>query len=123
MRQESDGESNCSNPTLQEVHIHIPPLCAPNQATFIDTANEIGGTSQQSRKCFYAPYCQQQARECGGWMKGRCSQYNNGIITVPDDFFSEKEELKRVEMARKAAEKRQRQKEQKAQAKKAKTSA
>jgi len=103
-----------ANPTAKAVYLHVAPLCAPGQKYLVDTVDEPG-TAQRCRKSFYAPHCKKQARECGGWHKGSCNEYNNGRITVPNDFLEEKEERKRVE-------KRQHEMERKAKRKKAKQS-
>jgi len=65
--------------------LYVAPSCAPEQSSFVPTSN-TEETSQQGRKCFYAPYCTKQARECGGWHKGRCSDFNAKRIAMPENF-------------------------------------
>ena len=47
--------------------------------------------------CFYVPFCNKLARECGGIRKGLCNEVNSGAITIPSDevFFEEKRKLKK----------------------------
>lgn len=85
----------------QEQHLHVPPLCAPEQTTVVEIEEEAA-SAQQNRNCYYAPYCTKKAKVCGGWHKNRCSKVANGEVTVPAGFVEEKEERKRREKKEKA---------------------
>jgi len=102
----ADGGANAA-----QTHAHVAQLCAPLQSSYVPTTTGAKRTSQQDRACYYAPHCQKQASECGGWRKGGCSDFRAKKFTVSDDFLDKKEE-------RKKKEKRQREKERRAEKKK-----
>jgi hypothetical protein len=52
-------------------------------------------SSQQSRACYYAPYCKKEAHECGGWKKGACNDFKANAFTIPENFVEEKDERKK----------------------------
>lgn len=54
-------------------------------------------TSQiAASSCFYAPFCNKYARDCGGLRKGLCNEVNSGKIKIPNDeeFLEEKRKMR-----------------------------
>ena len=88
------------------VHQYVPPIVAPMQEAQVFTGPNLGGTSQQHKWCVYYPYCDSQARICGGTHKDGCRKVipNRGRIEVPswEQLGEEKLKIKNAERAGRA---------------------
>ena len=98
--------------TATDTQIHVAPICGPTQTSYIPTSTTTA-SSQQTRACYYAPYCKKEASICGGWKKGACNDFKAKVFTIPDDFLDEKEELKELAKRRREKERAERNKKSK----------
>jgi len=87
--------------------LHVLPLCSVQQTARIETSSTTLASMQQRRDCVYAPYCSKQARECGGWFPGKCTEFNASKVALPESFEKEKEERRKAEKWRRSAQKRE----------------
>jgi hypothetical protein len=98
--------------TATDTQIHVAPICGPTQTSYIPTSTTTA-SSQQTRACYYAPYCKKEASICGGWKKGACNDFKAKVFMIPDDFLEEKEELKKLAKRRREKERAERNKKSK----------
>ena len=68
----------------------------------------IQRTPRAEKSCFYAPFCTMLAKECGGFMEGKCSQVNNDKIELPplEEFLLEKKKFKAEKIRKRLKERK-----------------
>ena len=108
--QQNDQEEN---PRLGEVAAHVPainfvpPIAAPQQEAFVETA--LIKRTKRLMHCFYEPFCDSWADDCGGSRIGKCTRVNCGEVIIPDDpneFERQKENAVKEQRARERRERR-----------------
>jgi hypothetical protein len=92
----------------------VGPLAAPHQTEFVETTLVKSSKNRERKQCFYAPFCNMFADECGGFWSGKCSRVESGEVKLPGDeeFRDSKEALRKKckaegEMRRRNAKKKE----------------
>ena len=86
----------------------VPPAAAPMQSTFIQIQDD-GNQSTRGRRCFWFPYCEKLASECGGSSRQGCVSWKKKLFPVPslEELFTAKKRAKNQRDAEKKRQKRQ----------------
>jgi hypothetical protein len=80
----------------------VAPIAAPTQHKFVAAAT-IAVAPKSERVCFYFPFCQKFAKDCGGVKKGGCRDVKADGVQIPTDnmkFLDQKKKLQCVKDAR-----------------------
>jgi len=92
----------------------VGPLAAPHQTEFVEMTLVKSSKNRERKQCFYAPFCNMFADECGGFWSGKCSRVESGEVKLPGDeeFRDSKEALRKKckaegEMRRRNAKKKE----------------
>jgi hypothetical protein len=61
----------------------VPSVAAAQQQMFVESAKTK--KAMRAQRCFYEPFCDSWANDCGGVKAGKCNRVTAGDVSIPDD--------------------------------------
>lgn len=83
----------------------VPSVAAAQQSAFLESANSK--RAKQGQRCYYEPFCDSWADDCGGVKVGNCSRVNNGNVKIPSDQTEFQRQKDKAVKDRRALERKQ----------------